>query len=183
MRDNCRTALSAVHMPVRPPVLEDYPGLAASIWGWTAETGGHALRLVLSGLFDRCPKLTVILGHMGEVLPYVLWRLDSRFKMYRPNVELEKRPSEYIRRNFFATTADACQTEALICAVQSLGANRVMFSVDYPLEDSGSRALYRGGAHQRAGSRDELLAKRSSSPAAIIESRAGINSGPKYPTA
>ena len=128
--------LHPVHMPVRPPVLEDYPGLAASMWGWTAETGGHALRLVLSGLFDRYPRLKIVLGHMGETLPAVLWRIDSRFKIYRPKVALEMLPSEYIRRNFFATTAGACQTDALICAVQALGADHVLFSVDYPMEDS-----------------------------------------------
>jgi 2,3-dihydroxybenzoate decarboxylase len=131
-----------VHMPIRPPVLEDYPGLAASMWGWTAETGGHALRLVLSGLFDRFPKLNILLGHMGEALPYLLWRIDSRFKIYRPKVELERLPSDYIRRNFFATTAGACQTEALICAMQALGADRIMFSVDYPLEDSAQAARF-----------------------------------------
>jgi 2,3-dihydroxybenzoate decarboxylase len=131
-----------VHMPARPAVLEDYPGLAASMWGWMAETGGHALRLVLSGLFDRCPKLDIILGHMGEALPYLLWRIDSRFKIYRPKVELERLPSEYIRRNFFATTAGACQPEALVCAMQALGADRIMFSVDYPLEDSAEAARF-----------------------------------------
>lgn len=131
-----------VHMPVRPPVFEDYPGLAASMWGWTAETGGHALRLILSGLFDRFPALAIILGHMGESLPYVLWRIDSRFKIYRPKVKLDRMPSDYIRRNFFATTAGACQTEALLCAIQALGADRVMFSVDYPLEDSAEAARF-----------------------------------------
>ena len=134
--------LHPVHMPVRPPVLADYPGLAASMWGWTAETGGHALRLVLSGLFDRFPRLNVILGHMGEALPYLLWRIDSRFKIYRPKVGLERLPSDYIRRNFFATTAGACQTEALVCAMQALGADRIMFSVDYPLEDSAQAARF-----------------------------------------
>ena len=134
--------LHPVHMPARPPVLENYPGLAASMWGWMAETGGHALRLVLSGLFDRFPKLSIILGHMGEALPYLLWRIDSRFKIYRPKVELERLPSEYIRRNFFATTAGTCQPEALICAMQALGADRIMFSVDYPLEDSAEAARF-----------------------------------------
>jgi len=129
-------------MPVRPPVLADYPGLAASIWGWTAETGGHALRLVLSGLFDRFPSLAIILGHMGETLPYVLWRLDSRYKIYKPKVALERLPSEYIRRNFYATTAGACQHEALACAIAALGAERVMFSVDYPMEDSVEAARF-----------------------------------------
>lgn len=134
--------LHPVHMPVRPPVFDGYPGLAASLWGWTAETGGHALRLVLSGLFDRYPKLNIVLGHMGEALPYSLWRIDSRFKVYRPKVSLEMLPSDYIRRNFFATTAGSCQNEALICAMQALGADRVLFSVDYPMEDSVEAAHF-----------------------------------------
>jgi len=143
-----------VHMAVRPPVFDDYPGLAASIWGWTAETGGHALRLILSGLFDRLPTLAIILGHMGETLPFCLWRLDSRFKIYRPKVKLERLPSDYVRRNFFATTAGACQPEALQCTIAALGAERVMFSVDYPLEESLEAARFIEAApiseHERA---------------------------------
>lgn len=65
-----------------------------------AETGGHALRLILSGLFDRYPKLKVVLGHMGETLPYILWRIDSRYRIYRPKVALQMLPSDYVRRNF-----------------------------------------------------------------------------------
>ncbi len=125
-----------VHMAAHPPVFEGYPGLAASLWGWAVETGGHALRLILSGLFDRFPTLSIILGHMGEMLPFCLWRLDSRFKIYQPKVKLERMPSDYVRRNIFATTAGACQPEALQCTIAALGAERVMFSVDYPLEDS-----------------------------------------------
>src|SRR5215472_14517917 len=59
-------------------------GLAQAIFGWAAKTGGHALRLVLSGLFDRFPSLTIILGHMGEAFPFYLWRIDSRFKISEP---------------------------------------------------------------------------------------------------
>jgi 2,3-dihydroxybenzoate decarboxylase len=131
-----------VHMAARAPVLDDYPGLAASLWGWTTETGGHALRLILSGLFDRLPMLNIILGHMGELLPFCLWRLDSRFKIYRPKVKLERLPSDYVRRHIFATTAGACQPEALVGAIAAIGADRVMFSVDYPLEDSAEAARF-----------------------------------------
>jgi len=73
---------------------------------------------------------------MGEMLPFCLWRLDSRFKIYRPKVKLERMPSDYVRRHIYATTAGACQPEALACTIAALGAERVMFSVDYPLEDS-----------------------------------------------
>jgi len=100
------------------------------------------LRLILSGLFDRLPTLNIILGHMGETLPFCLWRIDSRFKIYRQKVKLERLPSDYVRRNFFATTAGACQTEALQCTIAALGVERVLFSVDYPLEDSLEAARF-----------------------------------------
>lgn len=163
--------LHPAHMPVRPPVLEDYPGLAASIWGWTAETGGHALRLVLSGLFDRYPNLKIVLGHMGETLPAVLWRLDSRFKVYRPKVPLQRLPSEYIRRNFYATTAGACQDEA---RMRDRGARRRPRDVLGRLSDGGQRrgrAMDRGCPDRRARTRDGVLEQCRSLAAAVTSGR------------
>lgn len=90
-----------------PAAFEGYPALAGAMFGWAAETGGHALRLVLSGLFDRFPSLTITLGHMGEALPFYLWRIDSRFKISEPKVLLRQLPSAYIRRNIAVTTAGA----------------------------------------------------------------------------
>ena len=118
------------------------PELEGPVWAWTADTGAHALRLIFSGLFKRLPRLKVIVGHMGETLPFCLWRIDSRFKIYRQKVKLERLPSDYVRRNFFATTAGACQTEALQCTIAALGVERVLFSVDYPLEDSLEAARF-----------------------------------------
>ena len=125
-----------------PAAFEGYPGLAQAIFGWAAETGGHALRLVLSGLFDRFPSLTLILGHMGEALPFYLWRIDSRFKISEPKVALEHLPSEYIRRNIAVTTAGAFSPEPLRCTIDAMGLDRVLFSVDYPLEDSDEAARF-----------------------------------------
>jgi 2,3-dihydroxybenzoate decarboxylase len=125
-----------------PAAFEGYPGLAQAIFGWAAETGGHALRLVLCGLFDRFPSLTVILGHMGEALPFYLWRIDSRFKISEPKVALRHMPSEYIRRNIAVTTAGVFSPEPLRCAIDAMGLDRVLFSVDYPLEDSDEAARF-----------------------------------------
>ena len=125
-----------------PAAFEGYPGLAQAIFGWAAETGGHALRLVLSGLFDRFPSLTLILGHMGEALPFYLWRIDSRFKISEPKVTLQHLPSEYIRRNIAVTTAGAFSPEPLRCTIDAMGLDRVLFSVDYPLEDSDEAARF-----------------------------------------
>ena len=125
-----------------PAAFEGYPGLAQAIFGWAAETGGHALRLVLSGLFDRFPSLTIILGHMGEALPFYLWRIDSRFKIGEPKVSLRQMPSTYIRRNIAVTTAGVFAPEPLRCAIDAMGLDRVLFSVDYPLEDSDEAARF-----------------------------------------
>ncbi len=119
---------------VIPGVLEGYPELSGPGWGWGPETAGHTLRMVCSGLFDRFPKTTVILGHMGEMLPFVLWRLDSRYAMTVHTKQLKKQPSQYIRENVMITTAGAFDAAPLLCSMMSLGADRIMFSVDYPYE-------------------------------------------------
>ncbi len=103
-------------------------------WEWGFETGSHALRLVFSGLFDRFPRARVALGHLGETLPYLLWRFDSRAKLY--GVKLKKKPSDYIRENFVVTTSGMCAQEPLECALAALGHDRVMFAADYPFEST-----------------------------------------------
>ena len=110
--------------------------LSRATWGWTVETATHALRLVFSGVFDRHPKAQLILGHMGETLPFLLWRLDSRIKLYKQERPLKEPPSHYIRRNISVTTSGQCAAEPLLCTLASLGQDRVMFAVDYPFEDS-----------------------------------------------
>src|SRR5579875_3508800 len=82
-----------------PHVLEGLPVLHGATWGWGVETGGHALRLLFSGVFDRFPKLKVVLGHMGEALPFLRWRFDSRFAAYPMGVALQLKPSQYFARN------------------------------------------------------------------------------------
>jgi 2,3-dihydroxybenzoate decarboxylase len=121
--------------PVTPaPVLNGTYGLRRSTWEWGFETGSHALRLVFAGLFDRFPKAKVALGHMGETLPYLLWRFDSRAKLY--NVKLAKPPSQYIKDNFVVTVSGVFAAEPLRCALDALGQDRVMFAADYPFEDA-----------------------------------------------
>ncbi len=121
--------------PVTPaPVLNGTYGLRRSTWEWGFETGSHALRLVFGGLFDRFPKARIALGHMGETLPYLLWRFDSRAKLY--NVKLAKPPSQYIKDNIVVTVSGVFAAEPLRCAVDALGRDRVMFSADYPFEDA-----------------------------------------------
>lgn len=121
--------------PVSPfAVLDGYKGLKRATWEWTLETGSHALRMVFGGLFDRFPKATLALGHLGETLPYLLWRFDSRAKLY--GVKLERQPSDYIRQNMVVTLSGMYSAEPLNCAIAALGADRVMFSADYPFESA-----------------------------------------------
>jgi 2,3-dihydroxybenzoate decarboxylase len=119
--------------PVAPmPVLNGHKGLKRATWEWGVETGSHALRLVFGGLFDRFPRAQLALGHLGETLPFLLWRFDSRAKLY--GIKLSKRPSDYIRENIVVTTSGMFSPEPLHCTINALGADRVMFSADYPFE-------------------------------------------------
>ena len=121
--------------PVTPaPVLDGYRGLRRATWEWGFETGSHALRLVFGGVFDRFPRAKVALGHLGETLPYLLWRFDSRAKLY--GVELGRPPSQYIKENIAVTTSGMCSAEPLACALSALGTDRVMFAADYPFESA-----------------------------------------------
>src|SRR5579883_404700 len=127
--------------PATPaPVLEGHKGLRRATWEWTFETGSHALRLVFSGLFDRFPGAKLGMGHLGETLPYLLWRFDSRAKLY--GVKLARQPSQYIRDNIVVTTSGMCSAEPLTCAISALGSDRVMFAADYPFESAPEAAEF-----------------------------------------
>lgn len=116
----------------QPSVLSDYKVLMRPMWGWGFETGSHALRLIVSGHFDRFPKSRLMLGHLGETLPFLLWRLDSRAVFQ--GLKLKKPPSDYIRENVAVTTSGMCSAEPLNCSLAALGRDRVMFAADHPFE-------------------------------------------------
>ncbi|MGD0561812.1 MAG: amidohydrolase family protein [Roseiarcus sp.] len=118
-----------------PHMFTGHRELSGATWVWTVETATHALRLVFGGVFDRYPKAKLILGHMGETLPYLLWRLDSRWRVQAGSEPIERAPSRIIRDNIFVTTTGVCSHASLLCALSALGEDSVMFSVDYPYED------------------------------------------------
>jgi 2,3-dihydroxybenzoate decarboxylase len=116
-----------------------YPELATPAWGFAAETGLHAMRLICSGLFDKYPGLKIILGHLGEALPWWLWRLDSRWIVVGREESAfgmlaKKKPSQYIKDNFYVTTSGMFWHPALQCCYSALGADRILFAVDHPYE-------------------------------------------------
>ena len=127
---------------VKPYAMEGCDELLKAIWEWNCETSSHFLRLLFSGVFDRFPRLKVILGHMGETLPYVLWRLDSRAALNTKNRPLKLPPSAYLRRNLYVTTSGQCDDVPLIAALSALGDEHVLFSIDYPYEDSATAGRF-----------------------------------------
>jgi len=124
-------------LPGSIPSYQDHGWLRGPTWAFHAETAVHALRLIGSGLFDELPRLQIILGHLGEGLPYYLWRIDNRNAwMKAPHkYAASKRVADYFRANFHLTTSGHYSTPALLNATAEIGPERVMFSVDYPFED------------------------------------------------
>jgi len=114
---------------------EGYPWLAGSPWGFAVETSIHALRLMASGLFDEYPRLKVILGHLGEGLPLGIWRVDHRVARAGVTPSAKLPMSHYLRENFYITTSGNFRTQALINVILEVGADRILYSVDYPYED------------------------------------------------
>lgn len=115
-------------------------GLDGAIYGFGIETGLHALRIITAGVFDRFPKLRMVLGHMGEALPYWAYRLDymhqatvksQRYASVKP---IQRRPSEYLRQNFWITNSGVAWEHAIKFAQGFLGEDRVMYAMDYPYQ-------------------------------------------------
>lgn len=115
------------------PYDETHHALTRAGWGFGVEAGTQAVRLILSGLFDEHPDLRILLGHMGEAIPFQLARMDEAFS--RPG----NRPSRFaetFRRNFWITTSGAFSDSALRCSIEEMGVERVLFAVDYPYVSS-----------------------------------------------
>jgi predicted TIM-barrel fold metal-dependent hydrolase len=127
-------------LPSREPIYEGHPWLLGPVWAFAAETAVHALRLMCSGLFDRHPRLTLILGHLGEGLPYNAWRIDHRLRKMPQGLPARRTITEYLRSNVFLTTSGNFRTPTLVDAIAEVGADRVLFSVDYPFEEPADAA-------------------------------------------
>ena len=125
-----------VPAPSQRMALRGFDGVLGSAWGFGRETAEHAIRLILSGLFDRFPKLTVVLGHLGEGLTIALPRINHRLRHQSDTSHGRHRklPSEYLRQNFYLTTSGIFRTQALLNALLEVGADRILFAVDTPFE-------------------------------------------------
>lgn len=123
-------------LPQDARIYDGHPWLMGPTWGFAQETAVHALRLMCSGLFDRHPGLQIVLGHMGENLPFAIWRCDNRNKWLNqpPKYPAKRLLSEYFQDNFYITVSGNFSTPALLCSMQVIGSSRILFSTDWPFE-------------------------------------------------
>lgn len=110
-------------------------GLETGMWGYQSDAALHGLRLIYSGIFDELPNLRIVLGHMGEGLPYWLWRLDYWHSNGGRRPKLERLPSDYIRDNFLITTSGMDWAPTLRFCLDVLGPKNIMFAIDYPYQE------------------------------------------------
>ena len=115
-------------------------GLDGAIYGFGVETGLHAMRIITAGVFDRFPKLKMIIGHMGEALPFWAYRLDYMHratvasKRYASVKPIQKQPSDYLRENFYITNSGVAWEPAVRFTQDFMGMDRVMYAMDYPYQ-------------------------------------------------
>jgi len=147
-------------------------GLDGAIFGFAVETGLHLLRIIISGVFDRFPGLNIVVGHLGEAIPYWLFRVDffhrgivqtKRYANFKP---LKKKPSDYMKENVYVTTSGMAWEPVIMYARSVLGADRVLYAMDYPyqyvpeevevtdslpISDEEKKALYQTNAERVFG--------------------------------
>jgi predicted TIM-barrel fold metal-dependent hydrolase len=136
--------------------------LEHAIWGYAVEVGLHAVKLMMSGVFDRWPNLRVVIGHMGENIPYALYRMDwmhSHFSFDRPKLQLT--PGEYFKRNFWITTSGVNWLPALKFCIEVLGADRIMWAVDYPYQETVEATKWLDDAPISADDKAKLFHKNA----------------------
>src|SRR5579859_6216467 len=126
------------HLPpeaIRQAYFSDLPEGAGRVletagWGWHSETAVHVLRMVIAGTFDKHPKLKIIIGHMGEMIPMMMARFD---KVFQHDIgHLKRSVSQTILDQVWITTSGIFDQPPFLCALQIFGIDRILFSVDYP---------------------------------------------------
>jgi 2,3-dihydroxybenzoate decarboxylase len=122
-------------LPSREPIYDGFLWLTAATWAFAVETSIHALRLMSCGLFDRHPALQMILGHLGEGIPFNIWRVDHIVRKAPRGIPCKREIGDYLRENVYVTTSGNFRTPTLLCTMLEMGSDRIMYSVDYPFEN------------------------------------------------
>ena len=112
--------------------VEKYRSILSAGWGFTVETATAGLRMVLSGVFDKYPNLKIILGHMGEGLPFLMWRINHSFGPIIPNQGKMTGFKDIFTKHFHITTSGNFSDSALLCTMMEMGSDRIIYSVDWP---------------------------------------------------
>jgi predicted TIM-barrel fold metal-dependent hydrolase len=134
--------------------LKDFPSLLTAAWGFTVETATQGIRLVLSGVFDAYPRVKIILGHLGESLPFSLWRIDMAL------AREGNRPAsfrQYFCEHFYITTSGNFSNPALLCCIMEMGVDRILFSVDYPFVENKPGTKWMESVPLCAEDREKIL--------------------------
>ncbi|MEJ1965170.1 MAG: amidohydrolase family protein [Gammaproteobacteria bacterium] len=124
-------------------------GMDSALWAYGVETATHAVRMILGGVFDRFPKLKICLGHMGEGVHFWLWRIDymsSNAQAQGRAPKLQLKPSDYFKRNFVITTSGQESHLALDFSIKALGADNVLWAIDYPYQPSAPAVAFMDSA-------------------------------------
>ena len=131
-----------VYIHPTPPVVavqeayfKEYPALAVAPLGFTLETLTHTVRLVVSGLFDEFPALKIIVGHLCEAAPFLMWRTNY---LVQERMPMPRSFADYYKEHFWLTTSGAFSDAALTCAIAEMGVERILFSVDWPFMNNAA---------------------------------------------
>lgn len=137
--------------------MRDY-GMFSALWAYGVEVSTHAVRLILSGVFDRFPKLKICIGHMGEAVHFWLWRIDfmSARAQNAGAPRLKLKPSEYFRRNFVITTSGQESPLALDFSIKQLGIDNVLWAIDYPYQPSAPAVAFMDSVAVTDAEREKL---------------------------
>ncbi len=133
---------------------KDYPQLGRAALGFGIEMAVQAARLVVSGVFDEFPKLKIILGHLGESLPFVLWRANDTLSR---RSKLKRSFRDYLLDHFLITTSGNFSQPALQCAIAELGVERILFAVDWPFQPNGEAVDFIKAAALSAADREQIF--------------------------
>jgi gamma-resorcylate decarboxylase len=135
---------------------ESHPWFVGPAWAFAVETSIHALRLMACGLFDHYPKLTLILGHLGENIPAHIWRTDHRIRKMPMGIPAKRPLAEYLRNNFYLTTSGNFRTPTLTEAIAEVSVDRILFSADWPFEEISDAANWFDALDLDASAREKI---------------------------
>ena len=146
---------SALPQPAMEAYFKDYPELAGPAWGWGIDTGTHLLRVIASGVLDAYPNVRVLVGHMGEMIPFHFKRIQRGMRVMQ-NARMKRTLPEYFRDNIFITTSGVFEQASLDCAISTIGIDNVLFSVDDPFGDNHEAVSFLKSASLTDADREKL---------------------------